>query len=277
MTAKCLINGEALSEITTLDRGLNYGDGLFETIAVVNRKLLCWDEHAKRLEIGCNKLNIAPVDKKVLEKEALSLVDTDKKMIIKIIITRGTGNRGYKIPENIKPTRIISVSPWAKHANKLPRSGITLRVCEYRYAKNSRLAGIKHLNRLEQVIARSEWNDNEIAEGIVMDTDNFIIEGTMSNLFCLSKKKLYTPDLTYSGIDGVVRSKIIALAEDLNLDIEVKNITLDSLLSMEEIFMCNSIIGIWPVKEIDGKKFTTHNVTNNIIEILEKHNYIPVL
>jgi len=276
MAEKYLVNGISSNEISAQDRGLHYGDGLFETIAVVNKKLLCWDEHIKRLVKGCEKLNIPTPDKKVLENEALSLLDNKEKAVVKIIITRGTGGRGYKIPENIKPARIVFISSWPDHVNKYSNTGINVRVCEYRYAKNSRLAGIKHLNRLEQIIARSEWNEEDITEGLVLDHDEHVIEGTMSNLFCISGNKLYTPDLTHSGIDGVIRSKIIDLSRELNFEIEIKNITLEFLLDMDEVFMCNSIMGVRPVKKIEDKKFDTHKKTDTIIKTLEEHEIIPL-
>ena len=101
------------------------------------------------------------------------------------------------------------------------------KVCDFRYSQNSTLAGIKHLNRLEQVLARSEWTDSTISEGIVMDSDNYVIEGTMSNIFCIIGETLFTPDLSLCGIDGVVREKIIDLADKLKFSVEIKNITLD--------------------------------------------------
>jgi len=284
MAIKNLINGKSVDELTAHDRGLHYGDGLFETITVENKQLLCWDEHLKRLERGCVKLNIAVPDKNILKNEVSALIKTKSRGVIKIIISRGGGGRGYKISENIEPTRIISLYPWSSQYDKNSSSGVKTRICNYRYAKNPFLAGIKHLNRLEQILARSEWNDDSIAEGIVMDSENYIIEGTMSNIFCIIGKTLYTPDLSACGIEGIVREKIIELASNLkfkddltSLNVEIKKIPLEFLMNAEEIFMCNSIIGVWPVNIIDKTKFSNHKKTQNIIKTLQEYNSIPKL
>ena len=277
MAIRNLINGKFVDELAANDRSLHYGDGLFETIAVENKQLLCWDEHLKRLQRGCLKLNIAVPDKNLLKNEVSALIDTESQGVIKIIISRGQGGRGYKILENIAPTRIISLYPWPNHYDENLSSGVKTRICNYRYAKNPFLAGIKHLNRLEQILARSEWNDNSIAEGIVMDSENYIIEGTMSNIFCIIGKTLYTPDLSACGIEGIVRGKIIELASILKFNVEIKKIPLEFLMNAEEIFMCNSIIGVWPVNIIDEMKFSKHKKTQNIIKTLQKYNSIPML
>tara|TARA_B100000953_G_scaffold6913_1_gene6230 strand:+ start:1189 stop:2037 length:849 start_codon:yes stop_codon:yes gene_type:complete len=277
MAIKNLINGKFVDELAAHDRGLHYGDGLFETITVENMQLLCWDEHLKRLERGCIKLNIAVPDKNLLKNEVSALINTESQGVIKIIISRGQGGRGYKILENIAPTRIISLYPWSYQYDQNSSSGVKTRICKYRYAKNPFLAGIKHLNRLEQILARSEWNDNSIAEGIVMDSENYIIEGTMSNIFCIIGKTLYTPDLSECGIEGIVRGKIIELASNLKFNVEIKKISLGFLMNAEEIFMCNSIIGVWPVNIIDETKFSKHKKTQNIIKTLQEYNSIPKL
>ena len=277
MAIKNLINGKFVDELAAHDRGLHYGDGLFETITVENMQLLCWDEHLKRLERGCIKLNIAVPDKNLLKNEVSALINTESQGVIKIIISRGQGGRGYKILENIAPTRIISLYPWPNYYNENSSSGVKTRICKYRYAKNPFLAGIKHLNRLEQILARSEWNDDSIAEGIVMDSENYIIEGTMSNIFCIKGKTLYTPDLSACGIEGIVRGKIIELASNLKFNVEIKKMSLEFLMNAEEIFMCNSIIGVWPVNIIDETKFSKHKKTQNIIKTLQEYNSIPKL
>ena len=277
MAAKNLINGKVCDQIEIFDRALHYGDGVFETIAIQDSKVLCFDEHLIRLEKGCKKLKIPIQDKVIIKNEVSSLINTETvdRAVVKIIISRGQGGRGYKIPENIESTRIISLFPWPNYSEKFSVSGIKTKICNYRYTNNSVLAGIKHLNRLEQILARSEWNDQEIIEGIVMNLDDYIIEGTMSNIFCIMDKTLYTPDLSLSGIKGIVREKIINLSDKLGLKIEIKKITLDFLLNAEEIFMCNSLIGIWPVNSIDEKLFLEHKETQRIKNKLIECSFIP--
>ncbi|MAZ78896.1 MAG: aminodeoxychorismate lyase, partial [Legionellales bacterium] len=128
MAIKNLINGKFVDELAAHDRGLHYGDGLFETITVENMQLLCWDEHLKRLERGCIKLNIAVPDKNLLKNEVSELINTESQGVIKIIISRGQGGRGYKILENIAPTRIISLYPWPNYYNENSSSGVKTRI-----------------------------------------------------------------------------------------------------------------------------------------------------
>jgi len=150
-------------------------------------------------------------------------------------------------------------------------------VCNFRYGRNPALAGIKHLNRLEQILARSEWTDNTISEGIVMDTENFVIEGTMSNIFCIVDRTLYTPDLSLCGIEGIIREKIIDIVDKFKFTVEIINVPLEFLLDADEVFLCNSLIGIWPVNSIDKKQFSNHQQTAKISNKLMKYNFIPRL
>lgn len=274
MADKTLINGQETDQISFLDRGLQYGDGVFETIAVQNKALLCLDEHLNRLEKGCKQLRIPLPDKTLLINEASSLIETNERGVIKIIITRGQGGRGYALPDKTQSNRIVSLYPFPDYPTKNSTQGVIVRVCDYRYVKNPALAGIKHLNRLEQVIARSEWTDNSIAEGIVLDQENNVIEGTMSNVFCVIDNVLCTPDLTMCGVEGVIRNKLIQLCPSLNINVEVKKISLEEILISKEVFICNSVLGLWPVKMIEEKLFSIGDKTQKIKQALQAHNYI---
>ncbi len=274
MAIKSLINGKSTDAVSLYDRGLQYGDGLFETIAVEDESLLCWDEHLERLQSGCSRLKIPIPNQDTLSAESQRLISSVKRGIIKIIITRGQGGRGYASPVNIEPTRIISLYPWPEYSFGNSDDGINVRVCNYRYAHNSMLAGIKHLNRLEQILARSEWTDSSIAEGVVLDHEENVIEGTMSNVFYIKNNTLYTPELSACGVDGVIRKKIITLAAELHLEICINKISLKSLMDADEAFMCNSIIGVWPIKKIDRKSFEVGDKTIQIKKTLQKQNFI---
>ena len=277
MATKNLINGKYSNEIVLSDRAIHYGDGLFETIAIQNKQILCFDTHLNRLEKGCKKLKIPIPNRDIIKNEISTLIETNDQAVIKIIVSRGQGGRGYKIPEDIEPTRIISLHPWPNYSRNYSTLGIKTKVCNFRYAKNPALAGIKHLNRLEQILARSEWADNTISEGIVMDTNNFVIEGTMSNIFCIIGRTLHTPDLSLCGVEGIVREKIIDMADKVNFSVEIKNMSLEFLLNADEVFMCNSLIGIWPVNSINEKQFSSYQQTTKITNSLIKYNFIPKL
>ncbi len=277
MAIKSLINGNASDTISLYDRGLQYGDGLFETIAIEDESLLCWDEHLQRLQSGCNRLNIPIPNQETLTKESQCLIRSVERGIIKIMITRGQGGRGYALPVNVESTRIISLYSWPEYSFESPDDGIKVRICNYRYAHNSVLAGIKHLNRLEQVLARSEWTDSSIAEGVVLDHEENVIEGTMSNVFYIKGKTLYTPELSACGVDGIIRRKVITLATELHLEICINKFSLKSLMDADEIFMCNSVIGVWPIKMLGKKSFEVGDKTIQIKKTLQKYNFIPTL
>lgn len=270
MADDILINGEPATQIAVQDRGLNYGDGVFETIAVQSGKLLCWADHLERLLISCQQLKIPFIEVPQLRRETEALASDVEHGVIKIIITRGTGGRGYAPPAAPQPNRIVAHYPWPDFPAATAADGIALRVCETRYGHQPMLAGLKHLNRLEQVLARSEWDDPAIAEGVVLDIDDNVIEGTMSNIFYASNDKLYTPDLKRCGINGVIRQKIIELADAVT----IKPTTLAELLAADEIFVCNSIIGLWPVTRINDNHFKVGTISENMKELLTSREYI---
>ncbi len=266
-----LVNGKYSTNISAKDRGLQYGHGLFETIAITNRQLEYWDRHTARLIRGCQQLLIDPPDLILLKKEALQLADQfslDKqgKAVLKITITCGKGGRGYRTPASQNSTRILSISDWPYLDENI--DPVVIRLCETRLSLNCRLAGIKHLNRLEQVMARSEWLGTNIAEGIMLNDADHVIEGTMSNLFFVKNNSLCTPQITQSGIQGIMREVILELASKLNIKTSIDDFTLTDIKYADELFLCNSLIKIWPVKNLITDETTTYNDPGNITEKL---------
>lgn len=248
-----LVNGQKADRIAIQDRGLQYGDGLFETIPYKNNTLLFLDDHLSRLVSGCERLqiptNFIPELENDLLKTAQSLQDD---AVVKIIVTRGQGGRGYKQPEQVAPTRIVSTHPYPDYPAS-NQQGIKVVRCKQIVSQNPTLAGLKHLNRLEQVLARSEWNDTDIAEGLMRNIDGEWIEGTMSNLFIVKQGQLITPDLTLSGVSGVLRKQVISIAKQLLMPVLETAITDIDLADADEAFLTNSIIGIWPIRQIEEK------------------------
>jgi len=268
MTAT-IINGEINDHISIYDRGLQYGDGLFETIAIKNHKLLLWQDHIDRLNQGCRILNLPIIDEQLWLNDiaALNIPETDG--VIKIILTRGSGGRGYCIPDTTNVSRIVSLHPWPEHPEDNSTKGIKTFFCETRVSVNSTLSGIKHLNRLENVIARNEWKDESIAEGIMLNDDEHIIEGTMSNIFSVNNDILYTPLLNKSGVKGVIRKNIIELARVHDIEVQEIVLSKEILLNMDEIFITNSLIGIWPVIKLHDRHFSLGKITSLLTEKLD--------
>ena len=188
--------------------------------------------------------------------------------VLKIIISRGIGGRGYNPPRNSKPTRILGVYDWPNYPDINFTKGIMMNVCKTRISIQPFLSQIKHLNRLEQIIARSEWQSKTIAESIMLDLNGNVIEGTISNIFGIKKNVFYTPIIINSGVEGIMRGVILKLLKEKKKKYIIKKITLKELLKFDEIFVCNSIFGIWPVIKISRKKFSFGEKTKEIINFL---------
>lgn len=259
-----LINGENQQGIDCTDRGFQYGDGVFETLEISNGRVVYLDHHLNRLAVGCQRLLIPTPEISILKQEISGLIQSHARSVLKIIITRGVGGRGYRQPETINATRVLSIHPFPDYPADYKTEGVNIRFCDTRLGQNRRLAGLKHLNRLEQVLARAEWQDRNIQEGLMFDSEDNLIEGTMTNLFLVENARLLTPQLDQCGVDGIVRNIIIELAQVNGLIIEELRVSKARILAAEEVFLTNSIIGMWPVKNLDGHAFGIGEITRQL-------------
>ena len=263
------INGVAGDRVDASDRGLLYGDGLFETMAVRTGRVSSWSRHMARLLAGCERLGIPAVDTVQLAHEVDSLLAGLGLGVLKVIVTRGSGGRGYRVPAKVAPRRILQLHPWPDFPPAAREAGVAVRLCTTRLCHNPLLAGIKHLNRLEQVLARREWDDPQIGEGLLLDVDGRLVEGTMSNLFLVRGQSLLTPDLRRCGVAGIMRSIILEQAELQSLTAEIRALDTADLLVADEVFLCNSLIGIWPVISIDGRPYRKGAITTRMQQLLQ--------
>jgi 4-amino-4-deoxychorismate lyase len=233
------------------DRALQYGDGVFETLRIVNGSIPMWKYHQQRLKNAQNILGL-PLDDFFSQwdnfiTQNLSHIPSG---CAKLIVSRGEGPRGYKIPPQVTLNWWLSITDLPAVNRK---SDFRLTLCRHTLSRQPTLAGLKHLNRLDQVMARSEWNEQEnFDEGIMFNLDGDVTEGTMSNIFWLEGGRLFTPDLSQEGIDGCVRRWIIEQGKNNSLVIIEKGAKLDQLLSADAVFITNSLLGIQKVTEIDG-------------------------
>ena len=265
-----LVNGKPIDHVPTSDRGLLYGDGVFETIAVNNGQLHFWSEHLRRLQSGCERLGIASVDETQLLGECRSLLRQSQQAVVKVIITRGSGGRGYRLPVQIQPTRIVQLHAWPNYPASCTERGIKTRICRTRLGHNASLASIKHLNRLEQVLARQEWTDPHIMEGLMLDSDRNLVEGTMSNVFMVKDAVLMTPDLQRCGVAGIMRARVLEMAADNSMVARIQRVDRAALRQADEVFVCNSLMGIWPVIGIDEQAYAKGPVTTQLQTLLAK-------
>ena len=262
--SRVLINGQEAGCLPADDRGLQYGDGLFETIAVSDGRLVFWREHFTRLAAGAQRLGMPVPDEMLLREEAGRLIRGKARGVLKIILTRGSGGRGYRPPEQVSCRRIVSVHPWPEYPAGNATDGVELRICRTPLSTNPTLAGIKHLNRLEQVLARNEWREEHIAEGLMLDTQGRVIEGTISNVFAVKDSKLITPCLRNCGVEGVIRGIILRMTDNFRIETSINDLRLNDLASMDELFICNSVIGIWPVRKLQQHSYRPGKVTREL-------------
>lgn len=170
--------------------------------------------------------------------------------ILKILLTRGPGGRGYRCPARPSPTRVISLHELSNEVPDFQDKGVVVRLCHTPLSIQPRLAGLKHCNRLEQVLASLEWNDPQIQEGWMSDTEGYLVEGTRTNLFFLKQESLFTPLLDRCGVRGVVRQWVLQQATSRGLRIQETRIRPEEIFAAEEVFVTNSIWGIVPVVEL---------------------------
>jgi 4-amino-4-deoxychorismate lyase len=250
-----LINGIETHSVPATDRALHYGDGLFETVAIAGGVPRRWERHLTRLADGCARLGIPQPDAALLHAEALRVCRGAERAVLKVIVTRGSGGGGCRPPAAPTPTRILALHAWPDYPACYASEGVRVRRCSTPLGCNPRLAGVKHLNRLEQVLARAEWSDADVPEGLMSDLHGHVIEGTMSNLFLVRDGTVVTPDLSECGVAGIVRGLVLERCAALGIATAVAQVGTRDLEAAEELFLTNSLIGIWPVRELDGRAY----------------------
>lgn len=219
-----------------------------------------------RLSEGCARLGIPMPDPEQLGAETRSLIHDADQAVVKILVTRGSGGRGYRPPQPAQPRRMISRHDMPEPPAGAPTKGITVRWCSTRLGINPTLAGLKHCNRLEQVLARGEWDDPLIPEGVMCDVEGRVIEGTQSNLFLYRAGTLLTPALRRCGVSGLARSIAISEAEAAGIPVEVCDILPDTVLAADGMFLTNALIGAWPVARLDGHRFDVSRLPADLLQ-----------
>jgi 4-amino-4-deoxychorismate lyase len=268
MATSWLINGVPGEHLAIDDRGLAYGDGLFETIAVRDGRPRFFERHFARLSTGAERLQLPAPDQAEIEAELRNACAGLSWGTAKIILTRGRGPRGYRPPRDARVTRALGIFTGKKPDPLLYRNGVRLRLCDTSLSENLSLAGLKTLNRLDQVLARAEWDDEQVAEGLMCGLDGRVVCGTMSNLFVVIDECLLTPSLATAGIAGVMRELVLEMAAGLGEPVVVRDLSLEDLGQASECFLTNSQIGLWPVRSIGEQIYTVGPVTRSLMSAL---------
>ncbi|MCW4148282.1 MULTISPECIES: aminodeoxychorismate lyase [Halomonadaceae] len=225
------------------DRGLAYGDGVFETVLLHDGQPVLWQQHVERLLEGCQRLMIDPPSPAALSAtwQAAPTVGWE---VLKIIVTRGSGGRGYAIPDVAAPRLMSRRVPFQPDSSAWSK-GVSVRICSLRLARQPRLAGIKHLNRLENVLARQEWQATDYREGLLADNHGLVVEATSMNLFWEQNGCIMTPTLDQCGVEGTLRAALI----DAQL-VTPAQLAIDEVAAVDRLWLANSVQGVWPVNAL---------------------------
>lgn len=248
-----MVNGKFIDRLSVQDRGLAYGDGLFETMRMQRRRVPLLRYHLDRLALGCSRLrlNISPVDIRHSVELFIEALPQDVDLaIVKLVVTRGAGGQGYKPPgaEHQVPTMVLQSLP-LNYSAVFSREGVTLEPCRSRLYDNPLLAGIKHLNRLDYVLAAQELPDDPHIQGLLLNVAGNVVEAIHHNIFLVKNTVLFTPRVSRVGVAGVMRRAIIEKLSSLVVSVvKEEDLPMNELGAADEVFICNSVRGIWPVR-----------------------------
>lgn len=258
------INRKPGRGIDVTDRGLAYGDGLFETIAIRDGKLRFLARHLDRLLEGCGRLRLPAPDRQSLATDLAAAAEGIPHGVLKLILTRGPGPRGYGPPA--APATTVA---WGTAATEpQPSQPLEIRWCETMASANPRTAGLKTLSRLDQVLARAEWSQPEISEGLMTSTEGRLIGGTASNVFLATGDRLLTPSVSRAGIAGVMRSAVLDAARHAGMAVVVADLPPSTVASASEVFLTSALTGIRPVGRLGSLEWSTGPITRLLRERL---------
>jgi len=247
------VDGIATDRVSVLERGLHYGDGLFETIACPHGVPRFLELHVARLREGCERLRIETPAAAALAREVHALLTPGVRAVVKLLVTRGVAQqRGYAASAGARPSRIALRYAWPVPAAAAAREGVRVRLATLRLGENPLLAGLKHLNRLEQVLAREEWHDPDIAEALLFSSSGRLISGTMSNVFLVRDGRLVTPRMDLCGVAGIMRRVVLQEAPACGIIASEEVLRLEDLQGAQEVFLTNALTGIRPVRDLAG-------------------------
>jgi 4-amino-4-deoxychorismate lyase len=266
------VNGEDSAVCSVRDRGLQFGDGLFETMLCVEGSAVDFVEHWARLHESCHRVGIVCP---AIQDEVTAAICKwgAPRAVAKLIVTRGSTDRGYRCAPSVRPNWVLTIADAPEHPLSNGNAGVAVKLCRTRISVDDpRLAGLKHLNRLAQVLARQEW-DNEYHDGLMADHNGQIIEGCASNFFLVVDGILRTPDLTTCGVRGIVRQKILDHSSTHGIPCEVTTVGMREIERADEVFLTNSVSGIVPVSSIDRMKFRTGPTTERLLNDLCRNVY----
>ncbi|NIF47922.1 aminodeoxychorismate lyase [Enterobacter sp. Ap-1006] len=255
-----LINGQWQETLPANDRAIQFGDGCFTTARVIDGGVRFQADHLRRLQQACEALMIGPVDWAMLSDEMDMLAASETKAVLKVIISRGAGGRGYSASNCTQPTRMLSLSPYPDFYPAWREQGIRLALSPVKLGINPALAGIKHLNRLEQVLIRTHLEQTAAQEALVLDSQGSLVECCAANLFWRKGYDVYTPCINGAGVNGTMRQHIIACLTDSSWRLHEVSEGLETLADADEAIVCNALMPVVPVNQAQDWDYTSREL-----------------
>lgn len=262
------VNGVKGDTVSVLDRGFSYGDGVFTTLKVSGGQCQLLTQHLVRLQQGITALAIAQIDFKLLLDDLTQKAKALDHGVLKVIITRGQGQRGYSSIGCDSPTIVISSGALPAIYQQWQTHGIALGVSTVALGLNPLTAGIKHLNRLEQVLVKQQIDAHKWTDAVVLDCQAFIVETSMANIFWRCGDKVCTPSLHFSGVKGLMRQQVIEQLNGSHLTVIEERFKLSAVMDADEVFMTNCLMGIVPINAIESTHFSVGETTTMLAKIL---------
>ncbi|SEQ65510.1 4-amino-4-deoxychorismate lyase [Solimonas aquatica] len=269
MSTQTLINGFASDAVSYGNRGLHYGDGVFRTLLAHEGEILYCEDHLAKLGEDCAALGLAMPPAEALLADTQQLLSARSRAVVKWLVTRCAGRRGYA-PPGPQSDRIVHVDEAPVYPARLWERGVVARFAQLRLAIQPRLAGLKHLNRLEQVLAAAELQDG-VDELLMCDALGHLVGGTRTNLFWVADEVLYTPRIQRCGVAGVMRRRILRLAAELGIAVQEVEASADALWSVEEGFICNALIGLWPLRRVENRDWRSPGAVTQALALALAH------
>ena len=255
-----LINGIPQETLPASDRAIQFGDGCFTTARIAAGQVCLLDAHLQRLQMACEKLLIPFVAWAELQREMVELVRGNERGVLKVIISRGSGGRGYSAANCLHPVRILSVSGYPAHYDGWRREGITLELSPVRLGRNPHLAGVKHLNRLEQVLIRTHLEQTDADEALVLDSEGVVTECCAANLFWRNGKDVFTPRLDQAGVNGLMRQFCLQQLAHSGYRVVEIHAREAVLAEADEMVVCNALMPVMPVRQYGSQRFSSREL-----------------
>ncbi len=254
------INGELQDSLQARDRSVQFGDGCFTTARILQGEIVMPEAHLQRLKIACERLMIANVDWPALDGEMRFAASIRADGVMKVILSRGAGGRGYSAAGCLQPSRMIFLSDYPAHYHQWRQTGVRLALSSIRLGRNPLLAGIKHLNRLEQVLIRTELDQTGADEALVLDTDGSLVECCAANLFWRKGEQVFTPDLRHSGVNGIQRQWVIQRLRERKIEVREVSQPAEALADADEALITNALMPVLPVRQIENWHYSSRQL-----------------